>query len=178
MLLSGLKNTVAVIDNVTELTGKLIAWLTLVMVLMTFIIVLLRYGFNLGWVAMQESVLYFHGLVFMLGAAYTLKADGHVRVDIFYQRFSAKTKALVNLLGGLLLLLPVTVFIFFICLDYVLVSWQIMEKSSEAGGLPLVYLNKTLLLLMPVTLLLQGLAEIMRNLIFLLAQNSKTGELL
>ncbi|WP_281559651.1 TRAP transporter small permease subunit [Thalassomonas sp. RHCl1] len=172
MLVNGLKNAVAVIDSFTELTGKIIAWLTLVMVLMTFIIVLLRYGFNLGWVAMQESVLYFHGIVFMLGAAYTLKADGHVRVDIFYQRFSAKTKALVNLLGGIFLLLPVVVFIFYISLDYVVISWQIMEKSSEAGGLPLVYLNKSLLLLLPVTLLLQGLAEIMRNLAFLFAGNS------
>ncbi|WDE04451.1 TRAP transporter small permease subunit [Thalassomonas viridans] len=171
MLVNGLKNTLAVIDSFTELTGRMIAWLTLVMVLMTFVIVLLRYGFNLGWVAMQESVLYFHGIVFMLGAAYTLKADGHVRVDIFYQRFSAKNKALVNLFGGIFLLLPVVVFIFYISLDYVVISWQIMEKSSEAGGLPLVYLNKSLLLLLPVTLLLQGLAEIIRNLLFLIAGN-------
>ena len=134
--------------------------------------------FGVTTTKLLESAQYFQAITIMLGAAATLLASKHVRVDIFYQRFSAKTKALVNLLGGLLLLLPVTVFIFFICLDYVLVSWQIMEKSSEVGGLPLVYLNKTLLLLMPVTLLLQGLAEIMRNLIFLLAQNSKTGGLL
>ena len=80
-----LTNSIVFLDDVTEKTGKVISWLTLLMVLLTFTIVVLRYGFNLGWIAMQESVLYFHGIVFMLGAAYTLKADGHVRVDIFYQ---------------------------------------------------------------------------------------------
>ena len=158
-------NMVKSIDVITETTGKLIAWLTFLMVLLTFTIVVLRYGLNLGWVAMQESVIYFHGLVFMLGAAYTLKADGHVRVDIFYQKFSAKNKALVNMLGTIFLLLPVCIFIFTISFDYVLTSWRILEKSPEAGGLPLVYLNKSLLLLLAVSLALQGMAEIGRNIL-------------
>lgn len=158
-----LENTISFIDKFTESIGKLIAWLTFAMVVCSFAIVLLRYGFNLGWVAMQESVLYFHGIVFMLGAAYTLKADGHVRVDIFYQRFSKKQQAMVNLFGGVFLLAPVCITIFIISFDYVAVSWQIMEKSSEAGGLPLVYLNKSLILLLATTLFLQGLAEIGRN---------------
>jgi len=121
---------------------------------------------------MQESVLYFHGMVFMLGAAYTLKADGHVRVDIFYQRFSEKQKAMVNLFGALFLLAPVCITILIISFDYVAVSWRIMEKSSEAGGLPLVYLNKSLIILLAVTLLLQGLAEIGRN--FLIINKDKS----
>ncbi|MEW6990807.1 TRAP transporter small permease subunit [Colwelliaceae bacterium 6441] len=158
-----LKQTISIIDKFTESTGKVIAWLTFVMVVVSFLIVILRYGFNLGWVAMQESVLYFHGIVFMLGAAYTLKADGHVRVDIFYQRFTQKQQAMVNLFGSVFLLAPVCITIFIISYDYVAVSWQIMEKSSEAGGLPLVYLNKSLILLLTVTLFLQGLAEIGRN---------------
>ena len=164
-----LEKTISLIDKFTESTGKLIAWLTFAMVAFSFAIVVLRYGFNLGWVAMQESVLYFHGIVFMLGAAYTLKADGHVRVDIFYQRFTKKQQAMVNLLGGVFLLLPVCITIFLISFDYVAVSWKIMEKSSEAGGLPLVYLNKSLILLLAVTLFLQGLAEIARN--FLIIKN-------
>ena len=117
MLLNWLAKTVKVIDGITELTGKLISWFTLFMVLLTFTIVVLRYGFNLGWVAMQESVLYFHGLTFMLGAAYTLKADGHVRVDIFYQRFTEKQQALVNLFGSVFLLLPVCITLFIISFD-------------------------------------------------------------
>jgi TRAP-type mannitol/chloroaromatic compound transport system permease small subunit len=171
MLLNWLAHVTAFIDKITDNTGKLISWLTLFMVLLTFLIVVLRYGFNIGWIAMQESVLYFHGTVFMLGAAYTLKADGHVRVDIFYQNFSIKGKALVNLLGALFLLLPVCIFIFYISFDYVAASWLIMEKSSEAGGLPLVYLSKSLLLIMAISLSLQGVSEICRNLQTLLLKS-------
>ncbi|WP_348523838.1 TRAP transporter small permease subunit [Endozoicomonas sp. G2_1] len=163
-----------IIERLIELIGRGIAWLTLAMVLLSFAIVVLRYGFNLGWVAMQESVLYLHGVVFMLGAAYTLQADGHVRVDIFYQRFSVKQQALVNLIGGLLLLLPVCCFIFYISFDYVMASWSIMEKSSEAGGLPLVYLNKSLILLMSASLFLQALAHISRDLCLLRAKPNKS----
>lgn len=162
-----LQKTVVLIDLITDFIGKVISWLTLAMVIVMFSIVVLRYGFNVGWIAMQESVLYFHGFVFMLGAAYTLKADGHVRVDIFYHNFSEKKQAWVNLLGGIFLLFPVCLFIFFISWEYVGNSWQIMEKSSEAGGLPFVYLSKSFILLMAFTLSAQGLAEIFRNILFL-----------
>lgn len=162
-----LHSTIAVIDQITDFFGRIISWLTLIMVITMFSIVVLRYAFNIGWIAMQESVLYMHGIIFMLGAAYTLKADGHVRVDIFYHSFSLKQKAWVNALGTIFLLLPVTCFIFFISLDYVTKSWDIMEKSSEAGGLPIVYVGKSLLLVLAVTLTLQGLAELMRNIIVL-----------
>lgn len=171
MLLTIASRLVEVIDSFTEALGKIISWLTLLMVLLTFAIVVLRYGFNLGWIAMQESVLYFHGIVFMLGAAYTLKHDGHVRVDIFYQKFSVKQKAWVNFTGGLILLLPICIFMFFISLDYVLAAWQIMERSSEAGGLPLVYLNKSLILILAITLFCQGVAEVLRNLLVITSPN-------
>lgn len=165
--MSWISKTISYIDNITEYTGKSIAWLTLLMVVLSFAIVVLRYTFNFGWVAMQESVLYFHGIVFMMGAAYTLKADSHVRVDIFYQKFNYRQKAWVNLFGSLFLLLPVCLTIFVLSYDYVLVSWKILEKSVEPGGLPFVYLNKTLLLLLAITLLLQGVAEIGRNIMTL-----------
>lgn len=156
------------LDKFTHITGKCISWLTLAMVLVSFLIVLLRYAFNLGWIASQESVLYMHAMVFMLGAAYTLKTDGHVRVDIFYQKMSVKNKAKVNLFGTLFLLLPVAFFIFFISFNYVMQSWNILEQSAEAGGLAFVYINKTLLLLLPATLILQGCAEIIRNILIIL----------
>lgn len=162
--MTAVQKTVDLIDKFTTVVGRTIAWLTLAMVMLTFLIVVLRYGFNLGWIAMQESVLYLHGIVFMLGAAYTLQQDGHVRVDIFYQKFSEKKQALVNFLGGIFLLLPVCIFIFWISLDYVLTSWQIMERSPEAGGLPLVFISKSLILVFTICLLLQGIAEILRNL--------------
>ncbi|QOL26997.1 TRAP transporter small permease subunit [Thalassotalea sp. LPB0316] len=161
------------IDTITDRLGRAIIWLTLVMVLLTFLIVLLRYGFNIGFIAMQESVLYLHGIVIMLGAAFALKEDAHVRVDIFYQKFSQKQQALVNALGIIFLLLPVCLFFFYISLDYVLASWRVLEKSSEAGGLPFVYLNKTLLLLLPLTLFLQGISELCKS---VLSYQVATGE--
>ncbi len=162
-----LYKTVGFIDRATEVLGKIISWLTIIMVVTMFAIVVLRYGLNIGWIAMQESVLYMHGFIFMLGAAYTLKVDGHVRVDIFYHKFTRKKKAIINILGTLFLLLPVTIFVFFISFDYVINSWEIMEKSSEAGGLPFVYISKSLLLVFAVTLALQGLAELGRNIMVL-----------
>ena len=150
------------IDHFSELTGRSVAWLTLLMVLLTFAIVVLRYGFDSGWIALQESVTWLHATVFMLGASYALKRDSHVRVDIFYQKFSPRGRALVDLLGSLLLLLPVCLFIFLASWDYVLQAWEIGENSAETGGLPALYLLKSLLLIMPSLLILQALAHSLR----------------
>jgi len=176
MWVNGLNKFISAIDYFTKLIGNVIAWFTLVMVLLTFAIVVLRYGFSFGSIAIQESVLYFHGLVFMLGAAYTLKEQGHVRVDIFYQKYSPYKKALVDIFGSLFLLLPVCIFIFVVSFDYVAVSWQIKESSPEAGGLPFVYLSKGLLLLLAVTLSLQGLAEVGRNLLVIIQHKNISQE--
>ena len=135
------------------------------MVITTFIIVVLRYAFDLGWVALQESVTYMHAIIFMMGAAYTLKHDGHVRVDIFYQRCSDKTKAWIDCLGTLLLLMPVTGFIIWSSWDYVSDSWSIKESSRNSGGLPGVYLLKTTIIIMAVLLILQSIALFLQNLL-------------
>ena len=110
---------VGILDGINELIGSSIAWLTLVMMLVTCLVVIVRYVFNLGSIAFQESVMYMHGTVFMLGIGYTLKHQGHVRVDIFYGKFSTKTKAAVDLLGTLIFLLPLSIFILVGSLDYV-----------------------------------------------------------
>ena len=151
------------IDLLHARLSQIISWFTLLMVLLTFTIVVLRYGFNLGWIAMQESVMYLHAAVFMLGAAHTLKVDGHVRVDVFYRNFSARNKHLTDLIGGLLLLMPVNVFILLMSWQYVMNSWGLLESSQEAGGLPLVFVLKSFILLFAITLILQGIAEIIRN---------------
>jgi len=155
-MLKGLEKLVAV-------TGRAVAWLTLVMVILTFAIVILRYGFDLGWIWLQEAVTYMHAMVFMLAAAWTLQDDGHVRVDIFYRDRSDRHQAIVNLAGSLLLLIPVCVFLLLIAWDYVFSSWQLLEKSREAGGLPLVYLLKSLILLLPALLLIQALIGLLRS---------------
>ena len=156
------------LDQLSEWSGRGIAWLTLGMVIVTFAVVVLRYLFNIGWIAMQESVTYMHALVFMLGAAYTLRHDGHVRVDIFYQKFSPRGRAWVDLLGTLLLLLPVTLFIAWISWEYVASSWELQEGSRETGGLPGVYLLKSAIPLMAVLLVLQGASLALRSLLVLL----------
>ncbi|MFO8025606.1 TRAP transporter small permease subunit [Thiohalophilus sp.] len=151
------------LEQLSEYSGRAIAWLTGAMVCITFLVVVLRYGFDLGWIGLQEVITYLHAMVFMLGAAYTLRHEGHVRVDIFYQRFGPRGKAWVNLLGTLLLLWPMCLFIAYISWDYVAVSWERLETSSESGGLPFVYLLKSLLLLMPLLLMLQGLAAALQS---------------
>ena len=143
------------------------------MVVITFIVVVLRYAFDIGWIALQESVLYMHAIVFMLGTAYTLKHNGHVRVDILYQRCSDKTKAWIDCLGTLLLLMPVTGFIIWSSWEYVADSWTIQESSRNSGGLPGVYLLKTTILFMAGLLILQGVALFLQNLMIALGLNQE-----
>jgi TRAP-type mannitol/chloroaromatic compound transport system permease small subunit len=160
------------IDRISELVGNAAAWMALALVLLTFSIVMLRYLFQLGWIAMQESILYLHASLFLLGAAYTLKIDGHVRVDIFYRGFTAKQKALVDLLGSLLLLLPVCSFLLWASWDYVSIAWSIHEGSQESGGLPYVYLLKTLIPVAILLLILQGISQALSSLSTLASDES------
>jgi TRAP-type mannitol/chloroaromatic compound transport system permease small subunit len=149
------------LEKLSELTGNTIAWLTLAMVLVTFVVVVLRYAFDLGWIAMQESVTWMHAAVFMLGAAYTLKCDEHVRVDIFYRKLSSRRRAIVDLTGTLVFLLPMAGFLVIASWDYVSTSWAIREASREAGGLPFPFVPilKSLIPATAVMLVLQGIAD-------------------
>jgi TRAP-type mannitol/chloroaromatic compound transport system permease small subunit len=167
-----MSNLVKSIDRFTERSGSLLAWLCLLMALLTTAVVLLRYGFNFGHIAMQEAITYMHGCLFMLGAAYTLKHNELVRVDIFYQRFSSRGRAWVNAVGGIVFLLPLCLFIIGISWGYVTESWIIRESSPEPGGIPAVFLLKTLLPLLALNLLLQGLAEVLRALLVLLRDDN------
>lgn len=160
------------LEQTSELSGRFIAWLTLFIVLVTFIVVVLRYAFDIGSIALQESISYMHAFVFMLGAAYTLKHDGHVRVDIFYRKMSIAKKAWVDLVGTVLLLFPVCLFIFISSWDYVLNSWSQLEESGEAGGLAYVYILKTSLLIMPVLLMLQGTALSLKSFLLIKSKES------
>ncbi|MBK1618024.1 C4-dicarboxylate ABC transporter permease [Lamprobacter modestohalophilus] len=163
----GLLRVAEHLEWINHSIGALVAWLALAMVLMTFVVVVLRYVFDSGSIALQESVTYMYAILFMLGAAYTLQQDGHVRVDILYQRFSRRGRAWVNLLGTLFLLVPVSVFLLLSSWGYVADSWAVKEGSREAGGLPGVWLLKTLLLVMPALMLVQGLIWVLRNGLFL-----------
>jgi len=161
--LSGqLENLANRMEQFIDWSGRVVSWCALGMVLLTFLVVVLRYVFDTGWIALQESVSYLHSLVFLLGAAYTLKHDAHVRVDIFYSRFSERTKAWVELLGHLFILIPVMLFIVWISWPYISDAWSVKESSRDAGGLPGVYLLKSLILLMAGLLIIQALVLVMR----------------
>ncbi|MFT6085187.1 MAG: TRAP-type mannitol/chloroaromatic compound transport system permease small subunit [Glaciecola sp.] len=162
-LIGSVLSVSAVIDMINKKIGEWVSYFTFLMAAVTFAVVVLRYGFNLGWIAMQESVVYLHAAVFLLGSAYTLQHDGHVRVDVFYRGFSEKRKALVNLVGTLFLLLPVMIFITVVSWHYVFESWQTLEGSMESGGLPFLYVLKTFILLFSLTMLLQGVSEAIKQ---------------
>jgi TRAP-type mannitol/chloroaromatic compound transport system permease small subunit len=162
--LSG-RESESLLDRISSLTGKITAWLTLFMVIVTFIVVVMRYVFDAGLIWVQESVVWMHAVVFMLGAAYTLRAEEHVRVDIFYRTMSERRRAWVDLIGVIVFLLPLCAFLAWASFDFVAQSWSIGESSRESGGLPypFVPLLKTVLLLMPLAVSLQGLSLFARS---------------
>jgi TRAP-type mannitol/chloroaromatic compound transport system permease small subunit len=151
------------IDRLVAAIGRAVMWLALAVVLLQFAVVVLRYAFGLGSIWLSESVIYAHAALFMLAAAWTLQVNGHVRVDVFYAEASPRAKALVDLLGALLLLLPFMAVILWFALPYVARSWAILERSRETSGLPLVYLLKTLIPLFALLMALQGIAQAIRG---------------
>jgi TRAP-type mannitol/chloroaromatic compound transport system permease small subunit len=140
--------------------------MTLFMVVITAIIVVMRYVFDAGSIWMQELVIWMHAAVFMVGAAYTLLHEEHVRVDIFYRKMSPRGRALVDLLGVTIFLLPLCGFLAFKSYDFAAASWSIHEISREPGGLPYpaIPAMKSIVILMPVAVALQGISLMLRSL--------------
>jgi TRAP-type mannitol/chloroaromatic compound transport system permease small subunit len=142
------------------------------MVVVTTVVVVMRYFLGVGWIWLQESVTWMHGTVFMLAAAYTFARDEHVRVDLFYRDMTPRRRAVVDLAGTLLLLLPLCAFLVWACWDYVAQAWTIREGSRESGGLPALFLLKSVLVAMPVLLAVQGLALALRSAAVLLDRDA------
>lgn len=159
------------LSAINQRIGHAVSWLTLAMVLVSFAVVVLRYVFALGWVAMQESVVWMHALVFLLGAAATLGNDGHVRVDLFYREASAETKAWVDVLGTIVLLWPVLGLVAWAAEPMILSAWRRLEGSGQAGGLPGLFLLKSMIWAYCATLALQGLAVVLRGTAVLRSQD-------
>ncbi|PCJ49061.1 MAG: C4-dicarboxylate ABC transporter permease [Gammaproteobacteria bacterium] len=164
-----LSNTVKVIEKFSNLCGRAVSWLTLLMVLLVFTVVVMRYLFELGSIPLQESITYLHGIIFLMAAAFTLQQDEHVRVDVLYRTMTHQKRAWIDLAGTLFLLFPVCITIFYLSFDYVIISWKINESSGESGGLPALYLLKSLILIMPVLMILQGFANLLKTTLFLFA---------
>jgi TRAP-type mannitol/chloroaromatic compound transport system permease small subunit len=150
------------IDRFTRSIGRAVAWLVLAVVLLQFALVLARYVFDFGSIKLTEAVIYGHATVIMLAAAWTLAAGGHVRVDVFYAVASERTRARIDLIGALLLLLPFALVLLWLSIPYAARSWAILERSQETSGLPFVYLLNTLIPLFAVLMALQGVAQAVR----------------
>jgi TRAP-type mannitol/chloroaromatic compound transport system permease small subunit len=162
MTLSRLEQLAGRIDRLTTAIGRAVAWLALAIVLLQFALVVARYVFGFGSIWLSETVIYFHATLFMLAAAWTLRVGGHVRVDVFYAEASPRRRALVDLIGALILLLPFALVLVWLSVPYAARSWAILERSQETSGLPLVYLLKTVIPLFAVLMALQGIAQAIR----------------
>lgn len=158
---------ISVIDNATTRLAQAAMWLTLAMVLITVAIVILRYAFEIGAIPLQESVMYMHGIVFLIGIPYGVRQNTHVRVDIIYARLTPRHQTLVDLFGHVMFLLPLASFIAISSWPYTLASWRVLEGSAEVGGIPAVFLLKTLIPIAAVLLLAQSVAEILKKILML-----------
>jgi TRAP-type mannitol/chloroaromatic compound transport system permease small subunit len=163
------------IDRLIAAIGRVVRWLALLVVLLQFAVVLMRYAIGTGSIWASEAVVYGHAALFMLAAGWTLQENGHVRVDVFYSEATPHTKALVDLLGALLLLLPFVAVIAWFAMPYVARSWTILERSREVSGLPFVYLLKTLIPLFALLLGLQGIAQAIRAALVLTNARAASG---
>ena len=150
------------IDRLTTLVGRAVAWLALAIVLLQFTLVVARYVFGLGSIWLTETVIYANATLFLLASAWTLRTGGHVRVDVFYAHASSRAKAIIDLIGALVLLLPFALVLVWLSVPYAVRSLAILERSQEASGLPLVFVLKTLIPLFALLMALQGAAQAVR----------------
>jgi TRAP-type mannitol/chloroaromatic compound transport system permease small subunit len=150
------------IDRLNAAIGRAAAWLLLAVVLLQFVLVVARYVFGFGSIWLTETVIYAHSASFMLAAAWTLRVGGHVRVDIFYADASPRTRAMVDLAGALVLLLPFALVLTWLAVPYAARSWAILERSQESSGLPLLFALKTIIPVFAVMMALQGAAQVIR----------------
>ncbi len=158
-LLLGIAGT---IDRITAAIGRAVAWLALFIVLVQFALVIGRYALDFGSIWLSETVIYAHAALFLFAAAWTLQAGGHVRVDVFYAHARQRTRALVDLIGALVLLLPFALVLMWLSLPYAARSWEILERSQESSGLPLVFVLKSFIPLFALLMLLQGISQAIR----------------
>ena len=161
--MSYIERTVYFIDSINDWVGRAISWLLVVMVLNVFLVVVLRYVFGFGAIWMQELYVWSPAIVFLLGAGYTLLHKGHVRIDLIYRSASNKYKSLIDLLGSVFFALPVIYCIFIKSLPMVERSWKVLEKSAEAGGLPGLFLFKTVLLVFSLLFGIQFISLALKN---------------
>ncbi|HAE46475.1 MAG: C4-dicarboxylate ABC transporter permease [Tistrella sp.] len=174
--MNALRALASAVDAVNEGIGRVVSWLALVLVVVQFGIVLMRYVYGVGAIAVQESILIMHGVLFLVAAGYALLYDAHVRVDVFYGEAKPRKKAMVDLIGCIVFLAPFIYVIWDVAFPYVASSWAVKEASNETSGLPGIYLFKTTILAFTVLVGLQGVALALRSILVIagLAETNKS----
>ena len=150
------------IDKVIDNIAKILTYLLVSMIILVFITVIVRYMLNISYVALQELVMYFHALIFMFGVSYALKEKSHVKIDIIYNSLSKKNQYFISMLGTIIFIIPTSLFIVYSSMDMVTQSWSLLEGSSEAGGLDLVFILKSVIPIAGFLIFLQALSDIIK----------------
>ena len=145
-----------IIDNITNI----LTYLLVSMIILVFITVIIRYMLNISYVALQELIMYFHALIFMFGLSYALKEKSHVKIDIIYNSLNKKNQYFISMLGTIIFIIPTSLFIVYSSMDMVTQSWSLLEGSSEAGGLDLVFILKSVIPITGFLIFLQALSDI------------------
>ncbi len=171
-----LKWYVRVIDRLNEVIGIGVAWLTTLLVINVFYDTIMRYIFKKGHIALQELEWHIFSVIFLVGAAYTLKHDGHVRVDIVYTKLSERTKLWIDFIGTFAFLIPFCIIVIYSTKTFILNSWAVRETSPDPGGLPARYILKSMIPLGFFLLMLQGLSEAFKSLIALFEKEEAVGD--
>jgi len=171
-----LQRSASLLGQIGLFCGQIVSWLTVIMVIVLTANVLSSWLFKTSSILASESITWMHSANFLLAAAYTLNRGEHVRVDIFYSKMSPKGKAVVDLLGTLLLLLPVSIFIIWSSWSYVYLSWRIGEVSAEAGGMPFTFVLKSFLIIMPLLLIAEAFNQLIINIKQLVLGRQKHSE--
>jgi TRAP-type mannitol/chloroaromatic compound transport system permease small subunit len=151
---------ISAIEKTNQALARVAAYCALLMMMAQVFSVIARYVFSYGLISVQESVIYGHSIMFLLGAAFVLRMNEHVRVDIFYDMFPPRTRHIVDLIGLVFFVLPVAGLILWVATPYVMRSWASLEGSRQAGGLPMIFLLKTAMLVFGVSVLAQAIALI------------------
>ena len=159
-----MQQIVHILDQPARWLGRITQWFSLIMMALTCIIVLLRYGFDIGSIPTQEAVMYLHGFAFMLAISWGIQSNSHVRVDVLYAKLPHRRQRLIDATGAIVFLLPLGLVLLWTGWSYAGRSWSILEGSPEVSGIPAVFLLKSLIPALGLLLLLQACAEILRNL--------------
>ncbi len=174
--MNALRSIANVIDKINEHVGRFVSWVTVLLVVVVFSDVVMRYVFQVSFVFTQELEWHLFGFIFLIGAGYTLLHDSHVRVDIIYQKLSTKSQAWVNFIGCLLFLFPGCYLIISTSLGYVHSSFAIMEGSPDPGGIPLRFILKSMIPVGFLLVWLQGISLFIKSFLVITGHKAEDRE--